>query len=89
MDPGAGISTVEAIQNLLSVIPSVRVVGHLVDRDRNREDETFVLARGDLNPVGVAQREPVLRYASDRLALIKHRTGSVDLSRSRGSRGIR
>ena len=43
-----------------SMVSSVRVVGHLVDRDGDREDEAVVLARGGLDAVGVAQREPAL-----------------------------
>jgi len=35
----------------------------------HRQHETFVLARGNLDSVGVAQREAVLRYAGDRLVL--------------------
>jgi hypothetical protein len=63
----AGISAVGALQNLLSVVSPVRVVGPLVDRDGDREDEALVLARGDLDPVGVAQRKPLLRYTGDRV----------------------
>ena len=50
-----------------SLVSLVRVVGHLVDRDSDREDEAIVLARGGLDTVGVAQREPALRYAGDRV----------------------
>src|SRR5215216_5664851 len=50
-----------------SVVFSVRVVGHLVDHDRYREDEAIVFARGDFDAVCVAQRQPVLRYTGDRI----------------------
>ena len=50
-----------------SVVSSIRVLGHLVNRDRDREDEAIVFARGDFDAVCVAQREPVLRYAGDRI----------------------
>jgi hypothetical protein len=50
-----------------SVVSSVRVVGHLVDRDCNREDEAVILARGSLDAVCVAQREQALRYEGYRL----------------------
>jgi hypothetical protein len=49
------------------VISSIRIVGHLVDRDGDREDESIVLARGGLDAVCVAQREPALRYAGYRV----------------------
>jgi hypothetical protein len=57
----------KAPQNLLSVVSSVRVVGHLVECDCHRQHDAFVLAPRDLNLVGVAQREPMLRYAGNRL----------------------
>ena len=49
-----------------SVVSSICIVGHLVDRNGDREDETVIFARDGLDAVGVAQREPVLRYAGDR-----------------------
>src|SRR5262245_23915489 len=38
------------------------VVRHLVDADRDREDQGVVLAGSDLDAVGVADAEPALRH---------------------------
>ena len=38
-------------------------MGHLVHSGGDREDEAVVLARGGLDAMGVAQRQPALRYA--------------------------
>src|SRR4051794_19771876 len=41
------------------------VVTHLVNRDRDRKDERLVLAAADLDPVRIAEAEPLLRDARD------------------------
>src|SRR4051794_10196272 len=41
---------------------------HLVDADRDGEDQRVLLAFGDLDPVGVADAEPALRYLGDVVA---------------------
>jgi hypothetical protein len=38
------------------------VVGHLVDRDRQGEEQGLVFSRGDLHPVCIARAEPLLRH---------------------------
>src|SRR3954453_3528688 len=45
------------------------VVGHVVDRDAQRQHQRFVLARLDVDPVGVAHSEPALRDSCDEVAV--------------------
>ena len=52
---------------LIGLLSSRRRPSHLVDRDGDREYEAVVLARGGLDAIRVAQREPALRYAGDRV----------------------
>jgi hypothetical protein len=44
-------------------------VGHLVDADRGDDQEGVVLARRDLDPVGVAQAEPAFGDLRDGAAV--------------------
>src|SRR5688572_9947289 len=48
---------------------SVPWVAHRVDADRDREHEPVVLAGRDLDAIAVADREPSLRHARDRIAI--------------------